>query len=225
MTIAFRENEGMTIRDVFEPVGEFLEMTPELFEKYFSFRIPNLNEDCTDIIETASQELIYQEKALFYENKIIEIFTYLMNRALSSSMGKYGSYEYLRIQKEEYDEKYKVAKGLEENVPVANAIIKEMERDFPEAFLDAVLTSYGHSDLSGTQIEKMHILIIIRYEYAKSRLNNYQGKAIDFRTKSRTLVELKQWSKLDQAITLAENLPNQLEDSDIENYYEQFNSL
>jgi len=173
----------------------------------------------------ATDELTLAQKQEKYEQKIIQLFTYLMNRALSSSMGKYGTYEYLQIQKQEYDKKYLVAKGLEVNVPVANAIQKEMERDFPTPTLDAILTSYGYTDLSGTQLEKMYALIIIRYEYAKQRLDTFEGMAIDFRTKSRTLVELFQWQKLDTAFALIENLPNELSDTDIENYYNQFDAL
>ena len=100
-----------------------------------------------------------------------------------------------------------------------------MERDFPTPTLDAILTSYGYTDLSGTQLEKMYALIIIRYEYAKQRLDTFEGMAIDFRTKSRTLVELFQWQKLDTAFALIENLPNELSDTDIENYYNQFDAL
>lgn len=175
--------------------------------------------------EGATSEEIFLQKAPIYEAKTIELFTYLMIRALSSAMGKYGSYEYLQIQKQEYDKKYLVAKGLEVNTPVANAIQKEMERDFPIPLLDAVLTSYGYTDLSGTQLEKMYALIIIRYEYAKNRLDTFEGMAIDFRTKCRTLVEQSQWTKLDTAFGLVEALPNELSDSDITEYYNQFDAL
>lgn len=183
------------------------------------------NEETNSWIESATQQEIAEINTPIYEQKIIDLFTYLMNRALSSSMGKYGSYEYLQIQKAEYDKKYQVAKGLAVNIPVANAIQKEMERDFPVPVLDDILTSYGYTDLSGSQIEKMYILIIIRYEYANGKLNTYEGMAIDFRTKCRTLVELAQWSKLDTAFSLVMNLPNELEESDISNYYNQFDAL
>lgn len=197
----------------------------------FEPTIPNpeqnavLNEDATAWVDCRTQEAIDSAKAIRYEERIIEFFMYLMNRALSSSMGKYGTYEYLQIQKREYDQKYQVAKGFITNVPVADSIVKEMERDFPEPMLDAILTSYGYTDLSGTPIEKMYALIIIRYEYALSRLNNYEGKAIDFRTKCRTLVENLQWSKLDTAFGLVESLPNELTDSEIETFYSTFDSL
>jgi len=204
----------------------------------YKYRVTNPNGSYTDYLTPPSEgiyetieihepteEEISAEKTPVYELKIIENFTYLMNRALSSSMGKYGSYEYLQIQKQEYDKKYLVAKGIEINVPVANAIQKEMLRDFPVPILDSILTSYGYVDLSGTQIEKMYILIIIRYEYAKQRLDSFEGMAIDFRTKSRTLVELFQWTKLDIAFQLVENFPENPTNTDIESYYNQFDAL
>lgn len=176
-------------------------------------------------IEGANSTQIASINTPVYEEKIIEHFTYLMNRALSSSMGKYGSYEYLQIQKREYDNKYLVAKGLTVNTPVASAIQKEMERDFPISTLDAIITSYGVTDLSGTQLEKMYTLIIIRYEYAKNRLDNFEGMAIDFRTKCRTLVENSEWTKLDTAFNLVKNFPENPSNTDIENYYNQFDAL
>jgi hypothetical protein len=184
-----------------------------------------LNEEGTAWVDCRTESVLNAEKATIYEQKIIEFFMYLMNRALSSSMGKYGSYEYLQIQKREYDQKYQVAKGLVVNIPVAESIQKEMERDFPEPMLDAILTSYGYNDLSGTPIEKMYALIIIRYEYALGRLNNYESKAIDFRTKCRTLVENLQWSKLDTAFELVQSLPNELTDTEIESFYSTFDAL
>lgn len=225
MKIIFKHGNGLVIQDIENPTGDYLEWSESLQLKIESFVKPDLNTDFTDVIESATNEEISEIKTPVYEQKIIELFTYLMNRALSSSMSKYGNYEYLQIQKQEYDKKYLVAKGLEVNTPVANTIQKEMDRDFPEPTLDAILTSYGYNDLLGTQLEKMHTLIIIRYEYAKQRLDMFEGMAIDFRTKSRTLVELSQWSKLDTAFELVEGLPNELSDVDLENYYNQFDAL
>jgi len=221
-TLISQDNERRCVGVVgTQPEHNYWTLTP-----YLGGLIKEFHDVVTDTwIESATQEEISAIKTPIYEQKIIDLFTYLMNRALSSSMGKYGSYEYLQIQKQEYDKKYLVAKGLEVNIPVANAIQKEMDRDFPEPTLDAILTSYSHNDLSGTQLEKMYALIVIRYEYAKIRLDTFEGMAIDFRTKSRTLVEMFQWSKLDTAFDLIENLPNELSDLDIENYYNQFDAL
>jgi hypothetical protein len=197
----------------------FTDKNPNVFVK------PLFDFELNEWIEGITPSQIEDLKPPIYEQKIIESYIYLMNRALSSSMGKYGTYEYLQIQKQEYDKKYFVAKGIKSIPSIEAAILKEMERDFTIPILDAILTAYGYNDLSGSQIEKMYVLIVIRYEYAESRLEVFEGMAIDFRTKSRTFVENKQWSKLETAFALIENLPNELTDLDIENYYSQFDNL
>ena len=190
------------------------------------FKVYQINGGSIEVDENYfTQGEIDTHNTPIYEQKIIDLFTYLMSRALSSSMGKYGSFEYLQIQRNEYLKKYEVAKGISNNVSIANAIVKEMERDFPTPKLDAILTAYGYNDLSGTQIEKMYTLIIIRFEYANGKLEAFEGMAIDFRTKCRTLVELCQWNKLDIAFSLIDNLPTELSNADIENYYLQFENL
>ena len=163
-------------------------------------------------------------KVIRYEETIIEKYLYLMTRALSSSMGKYGSYEYLQSQKTEYDDKYKVAKGLVVNLPIQQAIEKEMLRDFSEVVLDSVLISYGITP-TGTHLYKMYQLIIFRYEYAENRYNNFKGFIIDFRTKCRTLVENLEFSKLDSAFSLVDNLPNELTDAEIQTFYTNFENI
>ena len=60
------------------------------------------------------------------EQEIIKRYNYLKMRALSSSMEKYGSYEYLINQKQEYDEKYLVAKGLKISVPLSSSLQKKI---------------------------------------------------------------------------------------------------
>jgi hypothetical protein len=163
-------------------------------------------------------------KAKAYEQGIIERFSYLMLRALSSSMGKYGNYEYLQLQKIEYDEKYKVAKGLIVCPPILEAINKEMLRDFPEDTLEAILTSYGIAP-TGSHLDKMLQLVVFRYEYAESRYTNFKAFSIDFRTKCRTLVELTQWDRLDQAFSLVDQLPEQITDEQINALYNDFNAI
>lgn len=175
-------------------------------------------------IETITQEEVNAPLIIKYEEIIIEKYLYLMLRALSSSMGKYGSYEYLQSQKLEYDEKYKVAKGLSNNTPIADAIYKEMLRDFSESMLDAILASYGITPI-GTHLDKMYQLIVFRYEYAENRYNIFKGFIIDFRTKCRTLVENLEFSKLDTAFELVDSLPNELTGLEIQNFYTNFENI
>lgn len=175
-------------------------------------------------VETITQEEINAPLIVKYEDTIIEKYKYLMLRALSSSMGKYGSYEYLQMQKAEYDDKYKVAKGLVSNSAIESAIEKEMLRDFSEATLDAILTSYGITP-TGTHLNKMYQLIIFRYEYAENRYNTFKGFIIDFRTKCRTFVENLEFSKLDASFALVDSLPNELTDTEIQNFYTNFENI
>lgn len=158
------------------------------------------------------------------ENEIISRYNYLMMRALSSSMGKYGSFEYLQNQKLEYDDKYLVAKGLKSSAPIELAIQKEMERDFSEAILDATLTAYGLIP-TGTQLQKMHQLIVFRYEYAQNRYETFKGFVIDFRTKCRTFIELQEFDKLYTAFSMVDTLPLELTDLEIQNFYNSFDAL
>ena len=178
----------------------------------------------TDFVEGATPEEVIALNTPIYEQGIIERFSYLMLRALSSSMGKYGSYEYLQLQKIEYDEKYKVAKGLLVCPPLLEAITREMYRDFPEVMLDSILTSYGITP-TGSQLDKMLQLIVYRYEYAENRYNTFKGFSIDFRTKCRTLVELAEWAKLDQAFNLVDSLPESLNDEQINAFYNDFYAI
>lgn len=187
-----------------------------------SFHINHWNG--SEWVEGLTVEGVNALKIPVYEQGIIDRFSYLMLRALSSSMGKYGSYEYLQLQKIEYDEKYKVAKGLLVCPPLLEAITREMDRDFPEAILDSILTAYGVTP-TGSQLDKMLQLIVFRYEYAENRYNRFKGFSIDFRTKCRTLVELAEWAKLDQAFSLVDALPESLTDEQINAFYNDFDAI
>jgi len=158
-----------------------------------------------------------------FENKIIEKYNYLMMRALSSSMGKYGSYEYLQNQKSEYEEKYLVAKGLKVSAPLSASLEKEMNRDFTDASLIATLEYFGIT-LGPTKLENFYKLIIFKYEYAENRYEIFKAFCVDYRTKCRTFLELNQLDKLNQAFAMA-NLPNELTDEQIQTLYNEFDAL
>lgn len=182
-----------------------------------------------------------EEKAKRYEEQIITNYTYLMRRALSSSMGKEGGYEYLKELKSQYDKKYNVAIGTGD-IFMKNSIIKEMDRDFPEATLDVVLNNYGidvtEPVFSGvmanygitanspvnTHLDKMYVLICVRYLYAFERYQKFTAFAENFRTKCRTFVEFKEWSKLDISFEKAA-IPTDISDNELDNLVTDFNSL
>jgi hypothetical protein len=158
------------------------------------------------------------------EEEIIEKYNYLMMRALSSSMQKYGSYEYLQNQKTEYEEKYLIAKGLKVSIPLSNSLEKEMNRDFTDASLIATLQYFGLTP-EATKLENFYKLIIFKYEYAKNRYEIFNAFCVDYRTKCRSFLELNQIDKLNEAFTMADNLPQTLTDEQIETLYNQFDAL
>lgn len=158
------------------------------------------------------------------ENDIIKRYNYLMIRALSSSMQKYGSYEYLQNQKNEYDEKYLVAKGLKVSIPLTASLEKEMNRDFTDASLIATLEYFG-IELGASKLENFYKLIIFKYEYAENRYETFKAFCVDYRTKCRTFLELNQLDKLSQAFAMADTLPSELTDEQIQTLYNQFDAL
>ena len=158
------------------------------------------------------------------EQEIIKRYNYLKMRALSSSMEKYGSYEYLINQKQEYDEKYLVAKGLKISVPLSSSLQKEMDRDFTDESLIATLSYFGLTP-EPTKLENFYKLIIFKYEYAENRYEIFKAFCVDYRTKCRTFLELNQIDKLDQAFAMSDNLPQTLTDEQIEAFYNEFDAL
>ena len=56
MKIAQKEGDGFTIREVAEPKGEYLEITPEIEERIKSYEKPILLDDYSDIVENLKQE-------------------------------------------------------------------------------------------------------------------------------------------------------------------------
>jgi len=158
------------------------------------------------------------------EEEIIKRYNYLMMRALSSSMQKYGSYEYLQNQKLEYDEKYLVAKGLRVSAPLSSSLEKEMNRDFTDESLIATLAYFGLSP-EPTKLENFYKLIVFKYEYAQNRYEIFKAFCVDYRTKCRSFLELNQIDKLDQAFAMSDNLPDTLTDLEIETLYNEFDAL
>jgi len=167
---------------------------------------------------------VYVVNVQEFEDKIIEKYNYLIMRALSSSMQKYGNFEYLQNQKAEYEEKYLVAKGLKVSVPLSNSLEKEMNRDFTDASLIATLEYFGIVPAL-TKLENFYKLIIFKYEYAENRYEIFKAFCVDYRTKCRTFLELNQIDKLEQAFEMSDNLPNTLTDTEIQTLYNQFDAL
>ena len=165
-----------------------------------------------------------EKKNIEYRNEINNRYNYLLIRALSSSMGKYGDFEYLTNQKNEYTDKYLVAKGLKVSQPLIDSIEKEMNRDFSESSLVQILAYYGLTS-SATMLDNFFKLIIFKYEYAEKRYEDFKAKAVDFRTKCITLVEVGETEKLKQAFALVDTLHSETDEEAIEILYKQFDDL
>jgi hypothetical protein len=56
MKIIFKHADGLVIQEVENPQGKFLEWNQDFEDKIKLFILPNINENFTDIIETATQE-------------------------------------------------------------------------------------------------------------------------------------------------------------------------
>ena len=165
-----------------------------------------------------------EKKNIEYINEINKRYNYLLIRALSSSMGKYGDFEYLTNQKNEYTDKYLVAKGLKVSPPLIESIEKEMNRGFSESSLDQILDHYGLTS-GATMLDNFFKLIIFKYEYAEKRYEDFKAKAVDFRTKCITLVETGETDKLEQAFDLVDRLDSETNGEAIEILYKQFDEL
>jgi hypothetical protein len=179
-----------------------------------------------EVINFTDEEIeeLNANKILELEKKIIEKYNYLMMRALSSSMQKYGSYEYLNNQRQEYYEKYLVAKGLKISIHLNSSLQKEMNRDFTDASLITTLAYFGLTP-EPTKLENFYKLIIFKYEYAENRYEIFKAFCVDYRTKCRTFLELNQIDKLNQAFTMADNLSETITDEEIETLYNEFDAL
>lgn len=181
-------------------------------------------------VESSSQEDVDNKWIESVNKKVVDYYTELRSRALSSSMGKYGSKEYLDWQREEYDEKYLIAvKGLNDedltnHAYMVSVIQKEVDRDYTavdESDIDAVLTSLGLTPES-TKIKKFYQLIKFKYEYAQSRFKQFNAFLVDFRAKVITLAENLEKEKVQQCFDLADTIPNELDMSQAQSLYDQF---
>ena len=148
-------------------------------------------------------------KALLYEKKIIATYTELMARSLSFSMDKSGKLSYLNLQKQEYQEKYDLAKlyfadnnSVELDEKLKISMEHEMVNDFPEELLDSTLSDYGVTP-TGTPFNKMCQLVIFRYEYGLVKYKAFNAFAVFYRAKSRTMIERSEFDKIDEGTNLA----------------------
>lgn len=180
-------------------------------------------------IEQASQEEIVAKRKKIYKEKIETAFSHLYIRALASSMNKSRlDLNFLTAQREVYQDKYDVAKGIiTSGVKYDNTlelIQGEMDDEFSEDVLNATLTAFGLTP-NGTHLDKMYQLIIFKFEYGLNAFSNFKKFIERFRTKSFTWLDAGLCDKIDQGIDLVNGLPDALTLQEAETLYNQFNAI
>lgn len=183
--------------------------------------------DGINYYESATPEEVQTIKSPIYEKKIVSIYSMLYERALRSSMGKgyeYDTYQKLKDQEDEYRNKYGVAKGLIYNPLTESEIIAEMNREFTEPVLDAMLTSFG-LPVTGTPYEKMCAVIMFKFEYGEEKYKRFRYYASTFRIKCREFVKNGEFTRCDSAFELAESIPLEMTVSEAEVFFNQFDSI
>lgn len=177
-------------------------------------RRPKLVEGAIIDDEPYTAEEIRAEKAPELEKRVIAAYSDLVNKALRSSMGKgaeYDTYEKLKAQEEEYREKYEVANGTITNRPdIVASIEAEQQRRYPTATLDAILTSLG-APTTGTDYEKMCMLIIAKFEYGYEIYKVLFLFATNFRLYARDAIEDGNWELCEFRCEVVEGLPFELD--------------
>lgn len=164
-----------------------------------------------------------------YKDLIEESFSYLYIRALASSMNKSRlDLNFLTAQREVYQDKYDVAKGnITSGVKYDNTlelIQGEMIDEFSEEVLNTVLPTYGITP-EGTHLNKMYQLIIFKFEFGLNSFSNFKKFIERFRTKCFTWLDIQEYNKIEQGLTLAKSLPDALTLQEAEDIYNQFNLI
>lgn len=192
-----------------------------------NFIIPKF--DGVNWIESETIENINAIKYPKYKKRAKSYYSLMYTRALASSMNKSGLdlNELIGIR-EEYEKKYKVSTGVLTSGTVYDNVLQmiqdEMDDEFSESVLDALLPTFGVTPV-GTHLNKMFQLIIFKFEYGESDFSKFFRFITRFRTKSDTWIKLGDWNKLDSGFAIADTLPESLTVQDAQTLSNQFNSL
>ena len=184
-----------------------------------------------EVIDLTQEEidLISSDKVAIYKTRIANYFSYMYIRALSSSMNKSSSdLNYLLGIREEYKNKYEISKGIvTEGVLFDNTLLSiqgEMEDEFSEAYLDAILPAYGLTP-TGTHLQKMYQLIVFKYEYGYNAFVSFNAFVIRFRTKCTKWLDDLKYTELDTAFELVDDMPEQLTLTEAYDLFNEFNAI
>jgi len=143
-----------------------------------------------EITETKTNELTL---------RITNVFTYLRQRALASSIGKPINlgWEYIKEQADQYRYKYAVAKGNITDSFVSQMIANEA--------LDFGITE-----------QQMNQLVIDKFEQGESAYLSFTAMIERARTKALTMLEINDFVKAEQIVVMMENVPETLTMQDAE---------
>lgn len=183
-----------------------------------------------DWVENATSQEINEINSEKYKNKIEYLFKHLSARAEASSMNKSNlDSDFLKYQRAEYQDKYDVAivnitSGTVYDKTLS-LIQSEMNDEFSESVLDAILPTLGVVGFTGTHLEKMFKLITTKFEYGRQAFDTFNLFVRHFRTKSFLWLETNDWTRLDQGINFAENIPDSLTLAEAEQLYNDFNLI
>lgn len=150
------------------------------------------------VIESITPEEIESDLVVEYTERIKNAFTSLRRRALGSSIGKTGSWEYLYEQSQQYKDKYNVAKGT-----YINTVVSQMIADEANDF--------------GIDAPTMNALIIQMYEAGEIAYYQFTAMIERARTKAITLMDNSELTRALEVIELMENVPEVLTMQDAEN--------
>jgi len=201
--------------------------TSNVYDGSNGFIHPNLSGGVW--IDSASPETIGIEKKKYYSNEIEKYFKYLYVRALASSMNKSNlDIGFLTAQREVYQDKYDVAKGIiTSGVKYDNTlelIQGEMVDEFSEDVLDVVLPTFGITP-TGTHLNKMFQLIIFKFEYGLNAFSNFKKFIERFRTKCFTWLDVQLYSKIESAFSIVDDMPESLTLVEAQQLYDNFNAI
>lgn len=182
------------------------------------------------VIEGMTLSEINNSKKIEAIEVINELYTKLYKSALERVTGKSGSFDYLKLQKEEYEKKYLVSCQLLNNETITiqnmiNQLDKEKDfEDFEGKNLNIALQSLGLTTLND-RLKDFCQIVKFKYEYADSLFKMFEEMIVYFRTRMITDAELFDWEKYNQRLQMVLSINNQTTISQIETLYLEFQNI
>lgn len=227
MKIIFKNGDGLVSMDVENPQGQYLVWNEGFQTKIDTYINPDINEDFTDIIETASLEQVLQVKTPKYRALIYDMVDKLSDSAKERALGKVEdnlTKEQLEKLEKRYLVKRQVAFDIVNGTPHQNSIMAdlidfEQENDFAgEKLIQTIQflnSTYNASIPTDTSRLIMYCnLILAKYEIGRVADNLFTDLIEYFRSKMITWLDNGQFDKIDtgKAIVLSITSNNTIDD-------------